>query len=162
MMMGGGPLVEVFGGAEEFAVCLCTVGEIVDQKISEYSHSENKQIFKAMILDSLGSWAVGQVREQMVNKIKEYFAKQKKRTSIALSPGESSWTIQDQKKLFSLVNANSIGLSLNDSMLMVPMKSISFTMGAGKNKLGMETGSRCKFCLMKEKCDHNELLKHHD
>ena len=157
LAVGGGPVVQVMAGATEFIICLCTVGDEIDHAISAYQKEGQKQMVKAIFLDSLASYAVGQVREQLINRIRKTYDDRDVHTTIALSPGESQWSISDQKLLFQLLDAKSIGMTVNDSMLMIPMKSLSFTIGAGPNELGMESGSRCQFCMAKEKCDQSEL-----
>jgi hypothetical protein len=155
--IGGGPVGEVFAGASEFVTGVCTIGELIDQKISEAQHPESGQMLKALFLDSLASHAIGQVRNQLIKKLKNQYLMDGKHVSIELSPGESNWIINEQALIFQLLDTESIGMRLTDSMLMIPMKSISFAFGAGEVELGREVGSRCQWCLMKDKCDHNEM-----
>lgn len=157
IQFGGGPLVEVIGGAEEIAIGMCTLGIDVDKRIEFY---QKDSMTKALFFDSMASWATGVVREHLIFDIKKYYQEHKKHTSITLSPGESSWDIKDQRKIFALVDTTTIGLTLNESCLMVPMKSISLIIGAGSHPINMEKGSRCRFCMMRDKCDHSEL--HHN
>jgi hypothetical protein len=56
----GGPVTAVLAGATELVVAVCTVGDAISRVISELQH--NEQRIRAMFLDSLGSWAVGQIR----------------------------------------------------------------------------------------------------
>jgi hypothetical protein len=157
LKIGGGPVAEVFTGASELIVGVVTIGGLMDQKISESQHPEKGEMLRALFLDSLASHAVGQVRNQLIKRLKNQYLQMGKHVSVELSPGESDWTINEQAVLFHLLDTTSIGVRLNESMLMIPMKSISFAFAIGDGELGVEKGSHCQWCLMKDKCDHNEM-----
>jgi cobalamin-dependent methionine synthase I len=53
-------------------------------------------------------------------------------TTNRYSPGYCDWDITEQKKLFGLLPAVFCGISLTESMLMKPIKSISGIIGIGK------------------------------
>jgi hypothetical protein len=64
------------------------------------------------------------------------------------SPGYCSWDVAEQQKLFSLFPENSCGISLSESSLMSPVKSISGIVGMGPRvKFNAYT---CKICPMKD------------
>ena len=154
--LGKGPLTDVMVGASDFVAAVCTVGPLIDQKITEYQHPEKGEMLKALMVDSLASYAVGQVRNQLLKRLKEQYIQEGKHVTVEMQPGESEWDISEQTALFELLHPEDIGIHLNDSMLMVPMKSISFVFGAGEGQLGVETGTHCQWCLMKDKCEHYE------
>ena len=151
--IGGGPVTQVVGGAEELVVAVCTVGPAVDARIKAY-HSE-KERFKMMILDELASWAVDQVRLQMVVHLAGEFGAQGWRTSTCLSPGESSWSVSEQEIIFKLLDTAPIGVSLNESCVMSPLKSLSLIVGAGPKPMGVEGLSNCDFCSLKDRCRYS-------
>jgi hypothetical protein len=148
--LGGGPVVEVVRGAEELIVAVCTLGPETDQRIADYQ--KNREIFKALVLDELASWALDMIRQQLCQELEAGLAQEGKRASAPLSPGESTWSINDQRLLFELVDAAAIGVSLSPSMVMRPLKSLSLILGSGKNPLGVEGATNCDFCTMKERC----------
>jgi hypothetical protein len=148
--LGGGPVVEVVCGAEALALAVVTVGPAVDERIRQLS--AERQRFQALVLDELASWAVDQVRQQLYAQMSAAFQARGWRTSTFLSPGESAWSVREQRIFFKLLDASQIGVSLNDSYLMTPLKSLSLMCGAGSQPLGVEGLTNCDFCSIKDRC----------
>jgi hypothetical protein len=148
--LGGGPVVEVVCGAEALALAVVTVGPAVDERIRQLN--AERQRFQALVLDELASWAVDQVRQQLYAQMSAAFQARGWRTSTFLSPGESAWSVREQRVLFKLLDAGQIGVSLSDSYLMTPLKSLSLMCGAGSQPLGVEGLTNCDFCSIKDRC----------
>ena len=153
--IGGGPVVQVTAGAEELVIAVCTVGREVDQRIKE--HARKKRRFQMMVLDELATWAVDQIRLQLFQDIADEYAATGWRASTCLSPGESSWSIQEQRVIFELLDTDSIGVTLSPSCVMTPLKSLSLAFGIGPNEMGVEDASNCDFCSLKERCRYSLL-----
>jgi len=150
--LGGGPVVEVVCGAEALALAVVTVGPAVDERIRQLNAERER--FQAFVLDELASWAVDQVRQQLYAQMSAAFQARGWRTSTFLSPGESAWSVREQRVLFKLLDASQIGVSLSDSYLMTPLKSLSLMCGAGSQPLGVEGLTNCDFCSIKERCTY--------
>ncbi len=148
--LGGGPVVEVVCGAEALALTVVTVGSAVDERIRQLSAGGER--FQALVLDELASWAVDQVRQQLYAQLRRQFAARDWRTSSFLSPGESAWSVREQRIIFKLLDTSQIGVSLNDSLVMTPLKSLSLMCGAGSRPLGAEGLTNCDFCSIKDRC----------
>jgi hypothetical protein len=153
--LGGGPVVEVTGGAEELIVAVCTIGPALDERIRQYGQ-ENEMV--AMIfLDEMASWGVDQVRQQLCSLFDDEMAARGWRTSAPLSPGESAWSVEDQPALFGLLDAAQIGVTLTESKIMRPLKSLSMIMGTGRQPMGVEDASNCDFCSLRDRCRYRGL-----
>lgn len=61
------------------------------------------------------------------------------------SPGYCGWSLTEQKKLFSCFPPEYNDVRLNDSCLMLPVKSISGIIGFGKNAKFLE--HKCENCI---------------
>ena len=110
-----------------------------------------------MFLDDLGSWAVDQVRQQVCRTIEADATARGWRASASLSPGESEWSVAEQSVIFTLLDTRPIGVVLSESMVMSPIKSLSLIVGIGPGPLGVEGGSNCDFCTIRERCAHRRL-----
>ena len=152
MRIGGGPVVSVVGGAEELIVAVCTVGPAADRLVKEAQ--QERQLFKAMLLSDLASWAVDMIRHQVCQWLEDTARAQGLRVSAPLSPGESVWSVADQAVIFSLLDAGQIGVSLSPSMVMSPIKSLSLIVGVGSQPMGVEGASNCDFCTIQERCNY--------
>jgi hypothetical protein len=150
--IGGGPVTRVVGGASDLIVAVCTIGPGIESRASELQRS--KEMFYAMMLSDLGSWAVDDVRQQVCHWLEEEAARRGLRVSVSLSPGESEWSVRDQPAIFSLLDTRPVGVSLGPSMVMSPIKSLSLIMGVGAQPMGVEGGSNCDFCTIRERCTY--------
>jgi hypothetical protein len=68
--------------------------------------------------------------------------------TLRFSPGYCGWHVSGQKKLFSALDPGEIGITLNDSYLMQPLKSISGVAVAGRQSIFAfeDTFSFCREC----------------
>jgi hypothetical protein len=152
--LGGGPLASVVGGAAELLVAVCTVGAAISARVRELQGEG--QMLRGLLLDDLGSWGVDRVRQQLCRRLEEEAEAAGLRVSTCLSPGESDWPITEQRVLFTLVDAASIGVSLSTSLVMSPLKSLSMVMGRGSGPMGHEGGSNCDFCAIRDRCGYRD------
>jgi cobalamin-dependent methionine synthase I len=147
--------MEVLRGAEELIVAVCTIGPTVDEHVRDYQ--SQKDHFKAMMLDEVASWAVDQVRQGLYQDLEAELQAKGWRASTMLSPGESAWSVDDQRVIFEILNTSSIGVSLTDSCMMIPLKSLSMIMGIGNQPMGVEGLTNCDFCSMQDKCRYYQV-----
>jgi hypothetical protein len=156
--IGSGPVTKVIAGASEILLAVCNVGMDLDCQIKKYMR--DGFMFQGVFLDALGSWAVDSVRKQFCEWVKnELSTKEGLKLSTYLSPGESEWHIKEQRVIFDLLSeeTNKTGIRLTESMMMIPLKSLSILMGIGSSPMGREGETNCDFCLMKEKCQYRHL-----
>ncbi len=155
--IGGGPVTKVVCGAAELVVGVCTIGPGMERKVKECMAAGES--FHGIVLDLLASWAAGSVREQLALQLQfDHYKARGWHASIPLGPGESAWPVAGQRAVFDLLEDEvaAIGVRLEPTMLMVPLKSVSFVMGAGPNPLGQESGSQCEHCELMDRCTHRK------
>ncbi len=152
--IGGGPVAMVVAGATDLVVGVCTIGNAISRRISEQLNGDRR--LRAMFLDDLGSWAVDQVRQQLCRQIESEAVARAWHASASLSPGESEWSVDEQAVIFSILEAGAIGVTLNESMVMSPVKSLSLIVGIGPRALGVEGASNCDFCTIRERCNYRQ------
>jgi hypothetical protein len=106
------------------------------------------------IYDVIGSLTVEISTEKTLRDIEINFLINGLTTSNPYSPGYCGWPVTDQRKLFSLFKGNTCGISLSDTCLMNPIKSISGIIGIGKDiKKQPYSCAACdlKNCLYRDK-----------
>jgi hypothetical protein len=148
--MGGGPFAAVVAGASHLVLAVCTIGSALSNRVRELHGG--RHMLRGLLLDDLGSWAVDMVRQQFCKRMEEEASAAGLHVSTCLSPGESEWPLRDQGVIFSLLDATRIGVSLSESLVMTPLKSLSLVMGRGPVQMGHEGGSNCDFCAVKDRC----------
>lgn len=151
--IGNGPVTTVMGGAERLAIGVCTIGPGVTDRIHAYK--EQGEAVRSMLLDQLGSLAVGQLSQLLYRRLETDAALQSMHISTYLSPGESEWSVKDQAVIFDLLDAAQIGVSLTESLLMKPMKSLSLMAGVGPQPMGAPGATHCDYCTMANRCPYH-------
>jgi hypothetical protein len=131
------PLAEVFPRAARLALFAASIGEEISRKIEElFSH---RDFALGSILDAAASEAtenaadvVERVYRDRLQAREEFGASYR---VLRYSPGYCGWHVSGQKSLFSALAPEEIGISLRESFLMEPLKSISGVMVAGPVEL---------------------------
>lgn len=114
----------IFDQAEKVVICLCTIGSELEKTSSEFI--QQNEMLKGFILDSLGSEAAEEVAGQSDKVIADYALKLGLWPSKRYSPGYGTWDIREQKYIFEILPADVLGISLSESFMMSPRKSVSF------------------------------------
>jgi hypothetical protein len=153
LKLGCGAVSAVVAGAEQLYVGVCTLGQALDARIRE--HGAAGRQLEMLLLDELASWAVDAVRTQLYERIRAGLGTRGLRASSPLSPGESSWPIREQRKLFKLVDAAALGITLERNDLMTPMKSLTLAFGAGSKEMGHEGLHACELCSISDRCRYS-------
>lgn len=136
---------------DEMVVFVCTIGEELEKEVGKLM--KRNRFSLAYILDAIGSVAAESAVEKFCRIQSETYKKNGMLTTLRFSPGYCDWPIQEQKKIFSLLNSNRIDVTLLDSCLMRPRKSISGVFGAVPVEAApARPYNPCKNCDRK-KCD---------
>ena len=118
-------------GAERLAFYVCTAGKTISEKSTNLLQGNDPVL--GYVYDVLGSIITEAAGDRMQTFLKcetEIIGDQ---LTNRYSPGYCQWPVSDQPKLFSFFHKNICGVSLTDSSLMHPVKSISGVIGIGKN-----------------------------
>jgi hypothetical protein len=113
----------------------------------------SKQLFdqgdfpEGYIADIMGSEIVEAAIDWLEVKIQEKLKPLSLKMTNRFSPGYCGWNVREQFKLFSLLPENFCGITLTDSALMVPIKSVSGIIGIGETV--EKIGYPCDVCTMK-------------
>jgi len=113
--------------SDTIAVFLCTAGK--ETGIRGSKAMKDGDYLKGYIYDVIGSEIVETAADMMQNELDKEIIPAGKRSTNRFSPGYCDWSVTEQKHLFRLLDANAVGVQLNDSCLMQPRKSISGVFG---------------------------------
>lgn len=125
-------------GVEQFAVFIISVGPEISEFITR--SGDEGDLLGQFIADSAGSV----IAELCVKAVGKELQKRGLKHTMPYSPGYCGWSISEQKELFRIFGVNPIGVSLNDSFLMIPEKSVSGIYGIGSMVEQQEYG--CAIC----------------
>ena len=142
---------KIFHGCTDVCCFLATIGNNIDEEIIRLTSMKRSP--DAYILDAMGSNAIENVVERFHSRVKKRMLSEGKAVTLRLSPGYCDWPLREQEKIFSLLDAQKIGVELCASSLMQPRKTISGIFGimppsADCNKAAYNPCSDCR----KEHC----------
>jgi cobalamin-dependent methionine synthase I len=122
----------IFDHAEKVALCICIIGQKLEKEVQNLT--QKNELLRALILDALGSEAVEEVAIQADRMLAEKAREMNLWPSKRFSPGYGKWDITQQRFIFNILPGQDIGVSLRESCMMVPQKSISFRINFYKEK----------------------------
>jgi hypothetical protein len=127
------PLESIFPRAERLALFAVTLGPVIVRTISDL-FAENEPALGSM-LDSVASDRADHAAELIaaawLADLKAGGAVGDRSRVLHYSPGYCGWHVSGQRRLFDRLNPGRIGISLNESCLMQPLKSVSGVLVAG-------------------------------
>lgn len=134
-------------GCSRVLLFAATLGSDIDMLIRKLSVVD---MTRAMICDA----CAGAYIERYSDEACEILEREQSPCSMTwrYSPGYEGFDISEQKKLIeALDTVRVLGLSANESFMLIPQKSITGIIGISSNKIEKNRGG-CGFCNMKDSC----------
>jgi hypothetical protein len=126
------PLEQIYPRAESLALFVATLGEQVSTRIADLFAADD--MARGFVLDAVASVSADLLTDRLAGRYRERVSGE--RTAVlGYSPGYCGWHISAQRKLFDRLGPEEIGVSLNDSYLMQPLKSVSGVLVAGAGQI---------------------------
>ena len=133
-------------GAERVIFLAATVGEAVEEAVTR--HFDEGRYAHSVLLDAAATAAVEQVCDACETMLRPQLAKEGFSMRWRFSPGYGDWDIHAQRSLLRLTQAASVGISLTESFMLCPRKSVTAVIGlvrAGTDEKELPKG--CAVCL---------------
>ena len=134
-------------GSEAYALFVCTAG--MDYEAYQQRLKAEGDMVRVFIADALGSVIAEKCADQMENSLQLSIDKLGWHHTNRFSPGYCGWHVSQQQRLFPLFDGHTCGITLTDSSLMVPIKSVSGIIGLGQEVRKLDY--TCGLCTF-EKC----------
>jgi hypothetical protein len=124
------------------AFFICTAGHSVSSYSKECMIAGNH--LRSYIADMTGSLLVEKCMDKGEEILMDMLHKDTMKITNRFSPGYCGWNTLEQHKLFDLFTPGFCGVTLTESALMQPIKSISGIIGIGKDV--KRKSYNCSFC----------------
>jgi hypothetical protein len=111
------------------AVFLCTAGKGIEELSRDLISGGDP--FTGFVADTMGSLVVETAVDRLQDTLEKRMAERGLRITNRYSPGYCEWHVSEQQKLFRLLPAGYCGVSLTDTSLMRPIKTVSGFIGVG-------------------------------
>lgn len=104
-------------------VFTATVGAGIDRLVRRYSQTDTA---RALMLQAIGAERIEALCDAFCADMEKEYAKRGIRLKKRVSPGYKGYPLELQVDIFKMLDcARTVGVSLTDSLLMVPSKSVS-------------------------------------
>ncbi|MFA5119403.1 MAG: methionine synthase [Candidatus Omnitrophota bacterium] len=118
-------------GCGEILLMGATAGKEIIQMIEQESKADN--LTRGVVFDAVASEMV----DSALGWIMDYFNRQLRRESLSLtknrfSAGYGDFLLQNQKKMFSLLDLKRLGITLTKAYVLIPEKSVTAIAGIRK------------------------------
>ncbi len=141
----GKTIVKLFSGVSKVIFFLATIGP-GPERLSK-SMISGGQYLEGYIADLIGSMLTEATAQYVHDSIKNSCTMAGLKITNRYSPGYCGWEVDEQQKLFGLFPEGCCGITLSESSLMSPIKSISAMVGAGEQVTYRDY--TCEICSMK-------------
>lgn len=131
--------------ALECFAAVTTIGAELGEKIRELDAEGN--LLHAYILDMLGTVALDEAHKAFREAVGSYVSLKNWGAGPVMQPGSlEGWPVEDQDSLLKLLPTKSIGVTLNERHVMLPLKSTSCLVGVGPGYEVMRPECLCVDC----------------
>lgn len=150
LVLQGQDIKKHLADCDECYIICATVGIGADNFIRTMSAMGSVY---ALVADGAATAAVEALCDSVENTLRRQLKAENKYLTWRYSPGYGDFPFTQQPEILSLLKADKmIGVSCNDSCMMIPAKSVTAVMGIAKTKPAQKTRS-CDRCPNRENCD---------
>ena len=141
-------------GADYLALFVCTAGTIFTGLVNRYNAEGN--YLEAFIADAIGSLTVEKAMDKIQAQLELEMQQEGLQISNRYSPGYCNWSVSGQRELFDQMGELPVAVSLTESCLMLPIKSVSGIIGVSATI--RKRPYSCRICKDKT-CIYRKLIQ---
>lgn len=143
------PLERIYPLADDLALMAATVGLRLSAVVRELF--DQHDVALGCMLDAVGSAAADRLSDLLAGRFAQMQDDGAARV-LTYSPGYCGWHVSGQRALFRYLQPDDVGITLNTSCLMQPLKSVSGVLVAGPGEIHKfrPTYAFCETCQDKQ------------
>jgi hypothetical protein len=117
--------------SDTISFLIASIGEEIENWSKHFMY--NEEMLKGYLIDKIASELVEQLADKTQLLLEDELKELELNATNRYSPGYCGWSVSDQQNLFSLLPPEFCGVTVNDTSMMQPIKSVSAVIGVGKN-----------------------------
>ena len=146
-------LYNLLDNCNECIIMIATLGIDIEKEIKKYSYLE---LTKSIIIDACATTAIEEACDLIQNNIEEELKNQGKYITMRYSPGYGDLPIEVNKEIINLLNSQKeIGLTITESGIMIPRKSVVAIIGITPNIVN-KVNKSCLNCSNQLTCKYKK------
>ncbi len=118
-------------GCDQVILLAATIGEEIEAEVTR--RFEKGTYASSVLLDAAATTAVEQTADALEKAILPDFVRKGYTARWRFSPGYGDWPLEHQPEMIRLSHAEQIGITLSESLMLIPRKSITAVIGLVKN-----------------------------
>lgn len=123
----GAHMVKLLAGCSRATLLACTIGPKLEAEVERLQKAG--EMTDAFALEMTGGWMADYMADRVDERVEQGIKKEGYGRTMRFSPGYGDWTLDNQPQVLRLVEAERIGISLTESNIMIPRKSVSAVIG---------------------------------
>ncbi len=133
LILESNDLYEILKDCNECILMAATLGINIEKDIKKYSCTE---LTKGIIIDSCATTAIEEVCDRVQNEIENNILKNGQYLTFRYSPGYGDLSIEKNTEILTILNGQKeIGLTITNSGIMIPRKSVIAIIGITDKKV---------------------------
>lgn len=150
----GNDITNHLKGCGECVILCATLGINVDNLIRI---TQNISMSEAVVLDACAVEFIEKVCDIATLDIENSLKTEKKSITLRFSPGYGDLPIEIQPDILKIVDAQRrIGLTVTDTNIMIPRKSVSAVIGISDKDINQKNKKSCESCNLKDRCKYRK------
>ena len=139
LILESNDLYEILKDCNECILMAATLGINIEKDIKKYSCTE---LTKGIIIDSCATTAIEEVCDRVQNEIENNILKNGQYLTFRYSPGYGDLSIEKNTEILTILNGQKeIGLTITNSGIMIPRKSVIAIIGITDKKVEQDKTS---------------------
>jgi hypothetical protein len=143
-------LAAEIGGLKAVAAAACTLGSVVQERISALFATRRRSL--GLALDTVANELLFRLADRAFATIRREARRAGLGIGIEASPGDPGLPLDQQAGVLALADAARIGIHTTGAGMLSPMKSLSFLVALGPNLRRRAAQGRCNGCPSRDRC----------
>lgn len=140
-------IINHLASSKKCLIMAATLGTAVDSKIAYYSRFD---ITKGLIMDACATTAIENLCDELQTEIMEKALVDNLHITNRYSPGYGDFSLKNQGDILNILQAyKKIGLSVTESSIMIPRKSVTALIGLSEIA-AIKSKDKCSGCKNKD------------
>lgn len=127
-----GKIVGLLEECDYVSLLCCTIGPELEAEVERLQTAND--MTGAYILEMVGGWMADYMADRIDERIEAEIRRAGYGRIMRFSPGYGAWPLEAQEKLLPLCEAERIGVTLTETDIMIPRKSVSAVIGWKREK----------------------------
>mgnify|MGYP001566215060 FL=1 len=141
------PVSDNWDETQYLAAAVITIGKALEEEV-RVLHAGGDWV-RALFLDAAGVALLKALDSKMVERLNEQAEELGLHLTCRMGPGLNDVPLELQRQLFQLVDPSVLGVHINDQLVMMPAKSVSFFARLAQRPVQAGSAFNCRSCELK-------------